>query len=127
MPKPNWSADEEKKLLELWEQRKSVREICEALPGRNRNMVIGKVHRLKFLGRKVETRDNPVKRKITVEPETPVTQEPDKNELYCAEPGCTILRQKGSYCMHHASIYYRAATRNEQKELKATSSRAREI
>ena len=40
-----WSAEEVKKLAEMWGRGKSSREIGTAL-GRTRNMVIGKAHRL---------------------------------------------------------------------------------
>lgn len=61
----------------------------------------------------IKPRPDPIKRKKSelvvekiVEPEPEKIIDPDKNERYCAEPGCGLLKHRGSYCEHHAAIYY---------------------
>jgi len=118
----NWTKEEINILIEKWEYGLTTREMMVFLPGRTRNMIIGMAHRLQAKGLKIEKRPDPIKRKHPplpvdkiVEPEPEIIVE--KSERYCAEPGCSVLKYKGSYCAHHASIYYKAPkTKDEEPQ-----------
>lgn len=116
----NWTKEEINTLIEKWEEGFTTREMMAFLPGRSRNMIIGMAHRLQAKGVEIKKRPDPIKRSplpicSVVEPEPEIIIE--KNEQYCAEPGCNVLKTRGSYCAHHASIYYKAPkTKDEEPQ-----------
>lgn len=71
-----WSDDELAKLKDMWLEGASAAKIARALPGRTRCAVLGKVHRIKGIPKRVTTiarsraqRGIPAPRKVTVPPE----------------------------------------------------------
>lgn len=124
MPKPNWTEQEKEKLLQLWLEGKTVGQIMELMPHRNRNSIIGKVHALKAKGAPIINRENPVKLNIQrsiAKVQESQTKVMEKNESHCADVECYNPKNKGSYCETHAAIYYRQPTKNEQKIAKKLS------
>ena len=119
-----WTQEEIDVLLEKWQSGYTASEISRQMPGRNRNMVMGKIHRLRDGGANVEKRPSPIKRPASplhceqiVAVEKTVAVILEKDNRYCAEPGCEAMKFRGSYCAHHAAIYYKAPRpKNEEPE-----------
>lgn len=63
----SWTSEEENKLLELRKQNLSARLISFQIPGKSRNAVIGKLHRLGMSAPRVKSGNMARKRKIKID------------------------------------------------------------
>lgn len=100
----DWTNEEEATLFRLWNEGKTAGQIAYAMPGRNKDSVIGKVHRAQRMGINLQRRPSPIIRREKTIEEAPKVRE--KTHRDCAEHGCYQKKHRGSYCEHHANLYY---------------------
>lgn len=115
----SWSEEEELKLVELWGKalrgkKLTVSQVSSLIPGRSRNAIVGKVHRMKKQGHDLDIRPSPI-RTIRGEKtnlpnidiiDTGTTAQVGKSDRFCEDPDCFAEKAQRSYCDYHAKLYY---------------------
>jgi hypothetical protein len=99
-----WTDVEKATLVRMWGVGYTASQIADALPGRSRDAVLGRIRRLRESGASIPQRESPIIH--APRPPAPPVEAEKPWRCCCCEPECSALVERGSYCAAHAALYY---------------------